>query len=103
MFYHFSGEDITDLQVQCGSNKERILEKNCTKDSEIWLKQLEDQFDEQGCYISFDPLHDGNSQFSSFCCILREFGFHLVTWRQIRMIPVALLWIFIWMFYAVTT
>ena len=31
MFYHFSGEDITDLQVQCGSNKERILEKKLHK------------------------------------------------------------------------
>ena len=42
------------------------------------VKQLENQFDEQG-YISFDPLHDGNCQFSSICRILREFGFQRPT------------------------
>ena len=40
------------------------------------VKQPEDQFDEQGYYISFDPLRDGKFQFSSVCRILREFGFH---------------------------
>ena len=39
------------------------------------VKQPEDQFDEQGYYISFDPLYDGNCQFSSICRILRKFGF----------------------------
>ena len=39
------------------------------------VKQPEDQFDEQGSYILFDPLCDGNCQFSSVCRILREFGF----------------------------
>ena len=34
------------------------------------VKQPEDQFDEQGHYISFDPLRDGNCQFSSICRIL---------------------------------
>ena len=29
------------------------------------VKQSEDQFDEQGHYISFDPLRDGNCQCSS--------------------------------------
>ena len=37
-------------------------------------KQPEDQFDEQGCYISFDPLRDGNCQFS-FLCQKPELGF----------------------------
>lgn len=39
------------------------------------VKQPKDQFDEQECYISFDPLCDGNCQFNSIRCILREFGF----------------------------
>ena len=34
------------------------------------VKQPEDQFDEQGHYISFDPLRDGNCQFSSISRIL---------------------------------
>ena len=38
-------------------------------------KQPKDQFDEQECYISFDPLCDGNCQFNSIRRILREFGF----------------------------
>ena len=40
------------------------------------VKQPQDQCDDQGYYISFDPLRDGNCQFSSICRILREFGFH---------------------------
>ena len=39
------------------------------------VKQPEDLFDEQGYYISFDSLRNGNCQFSSICRILREFGF----------------------------
>ena len=38
------------------------------------VKQPEDQFDKQG-YISFDPLRDGNCQFSSVFRILIEFCF----------------------------
>ena len=65
----FSIVDIADLQVQLGSGKkihERLREM---------VKQPQDQFDEQGYYVSFDPLRGGNCQFSSICCILREFGF----------------------------
>ena len=43
------------------------------------VKQPEDQFDEQGYYVSFGPLLGGNCQFSSICCILREFGFQQST------------------------
>ena len=39
------------------------------------VKQPKDQFDEQECYIPFDPLCDGNYQFNSIRRILREFGF----------------------------
>ena len=38
-------------------------------------KQPKYQFGEQGYYISFDPLRDGNYQFSSICRILRELSF----------------------------
>ena len=57
------------MQVQCGSNK-KMLEKFSKM-----VKQPEDQFVEQGYYVSFDSLRNGNCQFSSICRILREFGF----------------------------
>ena len=39
------------------------------------VKQPKDQFDEQECYISFNPLCDRNCQFNSIRRILREIGF----------------------------
>ena len=63
---------MADLQAQRGSNK-KMLEKKRLREM---VKQPQDQCDDQGYYISFDPLRDGNCQFSSICRILREFGFH---------------------------
>ena len=65
----FSVEDIAYLQVQHGSNKTNAGKKFHKRLREM-VKQPEDQFDEQGHYISFDPLRDGNCQFSSICRIL---------------------------------
>ena len=65
----FSVEDIAYLQVQHGSNKTNAGKKFHKRLREM-VKQPEDQFDEQGHYISFDPLRDGNCQFSSISRIL---------------------------------
>ena len=69
------------------------------------VEQPQDQFDEQGYYISFDPLRVGNCQFTSICRILREFGFqHLPEALSVEKvsyldanpnIPMALLCIFV--------
>ena len=71
----FSVEDIAYLQVQRGSNKKKKKKKKTAgkifhKRLREMVKQPEDQFDEQGHYISFDPIRDGNCQFSSICRIL---------------------------------
>ena len=70
----FSVEDIADLQVQRESNKKKA-KKNFQERVREMVKQPEDQFDEQRYYISFDPLRDGNCQFTFICRVLKEFGF----------------------------
>ena len=65
----FSVEYVADLQVQGGSNKKHAGKKIDKRLREM-VKQPEDQFDEQGYHISFDPLREGNCQFSSTCCVL---------------------------------
>ena len=66
--------ETADLQVQLGSNK-KSTGKNFHKRLRKMVKQPKDQFDELGYYISFDPPHNGDCQFSSICRILRELGF----------------------------
>ena len=70
----FSVEDIADLQVQRVSNNKNTGKKFHERLREM-VKQSKDQFDEQGYYISFDPLCYGNFQFSSICRVLRELVF----------------------------
>ena len=70
----YSVENIADLQVQRGSNKKNAGKKFHERLRKM-VKQPEYQFDEQGYYIAFDPIRDGNCQFSSVCRILRRFGF----------------------------
>ena len=70
----FSVKDVADLQGQRGSNK-KMLEKKFHERLKEMVKQPEDHLMKQGYYISFEPLRDGNCQFSSICCILREFDF----------------------------
>ena len=71
----FSVEDIAGLQVQRVSNNKNT-EKKFHKRLKEMVKQPEDQFDEQGYYISVDPLCYGNFQFSSICRVLRELVFN---------------------------
>ena len=69
-----SVEYVADLQVQGGSNKKHAGKKIDKRLREM-VKQPEDQFDEQGYHISFDPLREGNCQFSSTCCVLQNLVF----------------------------